>query len=83
MAYQDSLNRWLNHSEADLVAAWGVPDRSQRLTTGGQALEYQRQGGDGHIVCTTLFSSDIYGMIRAWTYRGSACQPPHLGNYGP
>lgn len=80
-AYAQALNRWVNHPEEDLVAAWGVPDRSQHLTDGGQALEYRRFGAQGTLLCSTLFTSDIYGKIRTWTYRGTDCRPPQLGDY--
>ncbi len=79
-SYERALNRWVDHPEEDLVAAWGVPERSQRLTDGGQALEYRRVG-DGRVLCTTLFTSDMYGMIRTWVYRGSDCRAPNLGDY--
>jgi hypothetical protein len=82
-AYESTLNSWVDHPEEDLVAAWGVPERSQRLTDGGQALQFVRTDSEGGILCTTLFTSDMTGMIRTWTYRGSACQPPRLGTYGP
>jgi hypothetical protein len=80
--YEHALNSWVDHPEEDLVAAWGVPERSQRLTDGGQALEYRRVDGDGLALCTTLFTSDVYGVIRTWAYRGSDCRVPHLGDYG-
>jgi hypothetical protein len=81
-AYERALAAWVNHAEEDLVAAWGVPERSQRLTDGGQALEYRRIAPDGRLLCSTLFTSDIYGQIRTWTYRGTDCRPPQLGDYG-
>jgi hypothetical protein len=81
-AYVHSLNLWIDHAEEDLVSAWGVPERSQRLTDGGQALEYRRVNGDGKLLCSTLFTSDVYGRIRTWAYRGSDCRPPRLGDYG-
>jgi hypothetical protein len=80
--YEGTLNNWVDHPEEDLVAAWGVPERSQRLTDGGQALEYRRMNGEGVPICTTLFTSDVYGVIRTWAYRGTDCRPPHLGDYG-
>jgi hypothetical protein len=79
-AYEAALSRWVDHPEEDLVAAWGVPERSQRLTDGGQALEY-RSVRDGQLLCTTLFTSDVYGMIRTWAYRGTDCRVPRLGDY--
>ncbi|HET7594714.1 MAG TPA: hypothetical protein VFK49_04620 [Stellaceae bacterium] len=80
--YEGALNSWIDHQEEDLVAAWGVPERSQRLTDGGQALEYRRANAEGVPLCTTLFTSDVYGIIRTWAYRGSDCRIPHLGDYG-
>jgi len=80
--YEGALNSWIDHQEEDLVAAWGVPERSQRLTDGGQALEYRRANSEGVPLCTTLFTSDVYGVIRTWAYRGSDCRIPHLGDYG-
>lgn len=79
--YELALGNWLNHPEEDLVAAWGVPERSQRLTDGGQALEYRRNDPTGRQLCTTLFTSDVYGMIRTWAYRGINCRAPQLGDY--
>ena len=81
-AYEQALNRWMDHPEEDLVADWGVPERAQRLTDGGQVLEYRRVGSAGQILCTTLFTSDIYGMVRTWSYRGIDCRTPRLGDYG-
>jgi len=80
--YERALNTWLDKPEEELVAAWGVPERSQRLTDGGQALEYRRANNDGDLLCTTLFTSDVYGMIRTWAYRGAECKAPKLGDYG-
>jgi len=81
-AYEQALGHWVDRPEEDLVAAWGVPERSQRLTDGGQALEYRRVDPAGKLLCSTLFTSDVYGVIRLWTYRGTDCRPPRLGDYG-
>jgi hypothetical protein len=81
-AYEQALTRWVDRPEEDLVAAWGVPERSQPLTDGGQALEYRRLDGTGKLLCSTLFTSDVYGKIRTWSYRGTDCRPPRLGDYG-
>jgi hypothetical protein len=80
--YEQALNHWVDHPEEDLIADWGVPERAQRLTDGGQALEYRRLGSNGQILCTTVFTSDIYGMVRTWAYRGTDCRAPRLGDYG-
>jgi hypothetical protein len=80
--YEGALNSWVDHPEEELVASWGVPERSQRLTDGGQAFEYRRANAEGAPLCTTLFTSDVYGVIRTWAYRGTDCRVPHLGDYG-
>ena len=79
--YEQSLNPWIDRSEEDLIAAWGVPERSQNLTDGGQVLEYRRADTTGRLLCSTLFTSDVYGKIRVWTYRGIDCRAPQLGDY--
>jgi hypothetical protein len=80
-AYETALQHWVDRSEEDLISAWGVPERSQRITDGGQALEYRRLDAAGKLVCSTLFTSDLYGKIRTWTYRGTDCRAPLLGDY--
>jgi len=82
VSYEQTLQSWVDASEQDLVASWGVPERSQRLTDGAQALEYRRLDGDGKLLCSTLFTADASGIIRRWAYRGSDCRPPRLGDYG-
>jgi len=82
LVYEKALKTWIDRPEEDLVAAWGVPERSQRLTDGGQALEYRHLDSNGRVLCTTLFTSDVYGRIRTWVYRGIDCRAPHLGDYG-
>jgi hypothetical protein len=81
-SYEQTLQSWVDASEQDLVASWGVPDRSQRLSDGAQALEYRRVGGDGKLLCSTLFTADASGVVWRWAYRGSDCRPPRLGDYG-
>jgi hypothetical protein len=81
-SYEQTLQSWVDASEQDLVASWGVPDRSQRLSDGAQALEYRRVDADGKLLCSTLFTADGSGIVRRWAYRGSDCRPPRLGDYG-
>jgi hypothetical protein len=81
-SYEQALQSWVDASEQDLVASWGVPERSQRLSDGAQALEYRRLDRDGKLLCSTLFTADASGIIRRWAYRGSDCRPPRLGDYG-
>jgi len=81
-SYEQTLQSWVDASEQDLVASWGVPDRSQRLSDGTEALEYRRLDHDGKLLCSTLFTADGAGTIRRWAYRGSDCRAPRLGDYG-
>ena len=71
--YEEVLARWLNHSESDLINAWGVPTRSQLLSGGGQVLEYQ-QRDDKRVYCSTLFTTDLTGTIQRYVFRGSDCR---------
>jgi hypothetical protein len=81
-SYEQALQSWVGAAEQDLVASWGVADRSQRLSDGAQALEYRRLDRGGNLLCSTLFTADSSGKIRGWAYRGSDCRPPRLGDYG-
>jgi hypothetical protein len=81
-SYEQALQSWVDAAEQDLVASWGVPDRSQRLSDGAQALEYRRVDRGGNLLCSTLFTTDRSGRIQGWSYRGSDCRPPRLGDYG-
>jgi hypothetical protein len=75
--YEAAVASWVGRSETDLLRNWGVPTRSQLLSEGGQALEYvERQGEE--VVCTTLFTSDLLGIIQTWTWRGRRCRIPNL-----
>jgi hypothetical protein len=76
--YEAALASWVGRSETELVRAWGVPSHSQLLSQGGEALEYVEHRGD-EAVCTTLFTSNILGVIQSWTWRGSRCRVPRLG----
>src|SRR5262249_18206747 len=74
--YAKTRESWVDAAEQDLVASWGVPDRSQRLANGAQALEYRRVDRNGNLLCSTLFTADASGKIQGWSYRGSDCRPP-------
>jgi hypothetical protein len=73
-AYEAVLQQWTGRSETDLINTWGVPDRSQLLSGGGQVLEYDRREKD-KITCATLFTSNLTGTIERWTYSGTDCRP--------
>jgi hypothetical protein len=76
-AYEAVLQQWTGRSETDLINSWGVPDRSQLLSQGGQVLQYDAHEGKDKdkVTCTTLFTSNLTGTIERWTYTGSACRP--------
>jgi hypothetical protein len=73
-AYEAVLQQWTGRSETDLINSWGVPDRSQLLSQGGQVLQYDTRDKD-KVTCTTLFTSNLTGTIERWTYTGNACRP--------
>jgi len=72
-AYEAELNRWVGRSETDLINDWGVPNKSQLLSGGGQVLEYDTADGD-KVLCTTLFTSNITGTIERWRWSGDRCR---------
>ena len=80
--YEAELKQWVGHTEAELFRAWGVPTHSQLLSQGGQALEYVRRRGDV-VDCTTLFTTNVLGVIDTWTWRGNDCSAPQLGSSSP
>jgi hypothetical protein len=73
--YEEVLNRWMGRSETDLINNWGVPSRSQLLSSGGQVLEYQLRD-DKHVYCSTLFTTNLTGTIERYTFHGTDCRPP-------
>jgi hypothetical protein len=73
-AYEAVLQQWTGRSESDLINTWGVPDKSQLLSGGGQVLEYDARKGD-KVTCATLFTTNLTGTIERWTYSGTSCRP--------
>jgi hypothetical protein len=76
--YDAAAAGWIGRSESDLLRNWGVPSHSQLLSQGGQVLEYTERKGE-ETLCTTLFTSNIVGVIENYTWRGSRCTVPQLG----
>src|SRR5947209_5703361 len=74
-AYEAVLQQWTGRSETELINSWGVPDRSQLLSQGGQVLQYDTRDAKEKVTCTTLFTSNLTGTIERWTYNGTACRP--------
>jgi hypothetical protein len=74
-AYEAVLQQWTGRSETDLINSWGVPDRSQLLSQGGQVLQYDTRDSKDHVTCNTLFTTNLTGTIERWTYTGTACRP--------
>ncbi len=73
--YEQFVARWIEDSEANLVASWGIPDSSHAMETGGRIIEYQRDEG-GDVICTTRFTIDSFGRVQKSWYRGSRCSAP-------
>lgn len=65
----------MNEPEANLVGAWGVPDKSHDLEGGGRILEYSSQDASG-VLCTTRFTLDLLGRATKYWYRGNKCKAP-------
>src|SRR5690242_19665941 len=75
--YEAALQQWVGRSETELINSWGVPDKSQLLSQGGQVLEYDTRDGK-NVTCSTLFTSNLTGTIERWNYTGRACRPLRL-----
>lgn len=73
--YEQYVARWIEDSEANLVASWGIPDSSHAMETGGRIIEYQRDEA-GSVVCTTRFTIDSFGRVQKSWYRGTRCLAP-------
>ena len=80
-AYEAALQQWVGRSETELINAWGVPDKSQLLSQGGQVLEYDTRDGK-NVTCSTLFTSNLTGTIERYSFRGSDCRPPNASAAG-
>lgn len=57
------MKTWLGHDKNDLLAKWGVPDRSASLDNGKQILTWDNRNGYGQIVCRNTFIVDAYGRV--------------------
>lgn len=73
--YDQAVSRWVEETEANLVNAWGIPQKSHSMETGGRVIEYIRVK-QGKTICTTRFTIDGYGLIKKTWFRGSDCQVP-------
>jgi hypothetical protein len=71
-SYAEVINSYIGNTEANLVSTWGIPDKTHRLSTGGQVLEYVRHQ-DGKTVCTTRFTIDRMGRVVETWYEGGGC----------
>ncbi len=74
-AYEQYVGRWIQDSEANLVASWGIPDSSHAMETGGRVIEY-RALMEEDVVCITRFTIDSFGRVQKSWYRGSRCATP-------
>ena len=74
--YEQYVARWIEDSEANLVASWGIPDSSHAMETGGRIVEYTQAGAEGKTVCTTRFTIDGNGLVRKTWFKGTDCAAP-------
>ncbi len=73
--YDQSVSRWMEETEANLVNAWGIPQKTHSMETGGRVIEYIRVRS-GQTLCTTRFTIDGYGVVKKTWFRGSDCRVP-------
>ncbi|MFH0855593.1 MAG: hypothetical protein V1869_03680 [Candidatus Omnitrophota bacterium] len=72
--YDARLNTWIGASENDLVASWGVPNKTYKLDNGKKAVEYVHKntvqgGGYMYTVPQTTYQS---GRIGDKSYSGTS-----------
>lgn len=76
--YDQSVSKWMEETEANLINAWGIPQKSHNMETGGRVIEYVRTRS-GETLCTTRFTIDGYGIVRKTWFRGTDCRLPGPG----
>ena len=76
--YDRSVSRWMEETEANLVNAWGIPQKTHSMETGGRVIEYIRVRS-GETLCTTRFTIDGYGVVKKTWFRGTDCRVPGPG----
>ena len=70
--YDAIIGNYIGKTEAELVSAWGIPQKTHQLSAGGQVLEYVRDS-NGIAVCTTRFTVDKTGRVSKTWYKGTSC----------
>lgn len=62
----DNMESWKGHQAADLIYAWGPPDKQERLPDGRSVLSYSSshaiKGTD--YACEAMFRVDASGTVR-------------------
>ena len=76
--YDQSVSRWMEETEASLINAWGIPQKTHSMETGGRVIEYI-QTKSGETLCTTRFTIDGYGVVKKTWFRGTDCRVPSPG----
>lgn len=74
--YEKILGSWVGNHVDDLIASWGIPDKSIELSTGGAMIEYIREstsigGGGSYSVPQTTYNSgnaSVYGGLGGSLY---------------
>ncbi|MDJ0942887.1 MAG: hypothetical protein QNJ30_05465 [Kiloniellales bacterium] len=77
-SYDRAVSGWMEETEASLINAWGIPQKTHSMETGGRVIEYVRVKS-GKTLCTTRFTIDGYGVVKKAWFRGSDCQVPSSG----
>jgi hypothetical protein len=68
-AIQNTMNSWMGHGVAEVVASWGPPTFAQDIGGGQRALTW------GFPYGSRTFIVDARGTIVSWSSRGLAPSP--------
>lgn len=65
MTTSDIQNTWLGSTDAELMSAWGVPNRQATAGNGMRILTYKGKDRRGRTVCQKTFTVDTRHRIVA------------------
>lgn len=61
-----TMETWLGHPETEVLASWGVPDRTAE-SGGRKFLTWDIRGGAGQIVCISTFVVGADGLVESYS----------------
>jgi len=62
----DVMKGWVGHSETELLASWGAPDKTAQ--SGGKKFHtWDGRNGAGQIICTRTFVIDASGFVQSFS----------------